>query len=218
GCVNALGAVARAWPARADLGAWRTPDGRSSMVVSRPTTDRTYLAIVVGTWMAAVRARAVEPLASLYRASPVRKLVSTWLAGAWKSRIRPSRATFVTVRPDASSSDFTAAMVEAAGPNRAAKLPGVRYWWNSGECLSVTCEMKRVSAASSRGCSTTAPETVAVGETAPSFVAPRGMSGFGASTRVPAGAAPAPEAEIAKHTSASNGAATSARTPKTFFM
>src|SRR6478672_5662914 len=45
------------------------------------------------------------------------------------------------------------------------------------------------------------------------------MSGFGARTLVPVGAAaPAPAAEIAKHASAANGAATSARTPRTLFM
>src|SRR5258708_1691412 len=44
GWVNAL-AVADAWPARADLGARRTPDGRSFTVVSRPTK---YVTSVVG--------------------------------------------------------------------------------------------------------------------------------------------------------------------------
>src|SRR3954453_15551055 len=79
--------------------------------------------------------------------------------------------------------------------------------------------MKRVNAASSRGCKTTAPDTVAVGETAPSCFAPRGISGLGARTRVPVGAAaPAPAAEIAKHTSAPTGAATNARPPTTFLM
>src|SRR5215467_8061344 len=72
--------------------------------------------------------------------------------------------------------------------------------------------MKLVSAVSSRGCSTTAPDTADVGETGPSCLAPRGMSGLGATMRVPVGAAaPAPAAEIAKHTSASSGIATSAR-------
>src|SRR5436309_13067067 len=79
--------------------------------------------------------------------------------------------------------------------------------------------MKRVNAPSSRGCSTTAPDTVAVGETAPSRFAPCGISGLGVTTLVPVGAeAPAPEAETAKHTSASSGAAASARTPRTLFM
>ena len=79
--------------------------------------------------------------------------------------------------------------------------------------------MKRVNAPSSRGWRTTAPDTVFVGETAPSWVAPRGICGVAARTLVAVGAtAPAPDAEIAKHASASTGATTSARTPKTFFM
>src|SRR5215475_3780798 len=110
-------------------------------------------------------------------------------------------------------------MLAGVGPNLAAYVPGVRYWWNSGECLSVTCEMKRCRALSSRGCNTTAPVTVADGDTAPSCFAPRGIRGFGATTFVPVGAAaPAPAAEIVKHTSAKSGAATSAREPANHFM
>jgi hypothetical protein len=63
--------------------------------------------------------------------------------------------------------------------------------------------MKRVNALASRGCSTTVPDTVADGDTGPSFVAPLGISGFGATTFEPVGAAaPAPAAEIVKHTNA----------------
>src|SRR5262249_52939603 len=70
------------------------------------------------------------------------------------------------------------------------------------------------------GSSTTAPETVAEGDTAPSFVAPRGTRGLGATTLMPAGrpAAPAPEAETARQSRARSGAATSARKRRTRFM
>src|SRR5437764_9882248 len=79
--------------------------------------------------------------------------------------------------------------------------------------------MKRVSAASSRGCSTTAPDTVAAGDTAPSCSAPCGIRGLGATILVPVGAAaPAPAAEIPKHTAASSGAATSVRRPRPLLM
>jgi hypothetical protein len=45
------------------------------------------------------------------------------------------------------------------------------------------------------------------------------MSGFGATTRVPVGAAaPAPAAEIAQHTNARSDAATGARAPTNLFM
>ena len=45
------------------------------------------------------------------------------------------------------------------------------------------------------------------------------MRGFGATTFVPVGAAaPAPEAEVAKHTNAKSGAATSAPRPTNRFM
>src|SRR6266566_704957 len=72
--------------------------------------------------------------------------------------------------------------------------------------------MKRVNAPPSRGCSTTAPDTLADGETGPSCVAPRGIRGLGATTLVPVGAAaPAPAAEVAKQSNAKSGAATSAR-------
>src|SRR5215475_3603802 len=110
-------------------------------------------------------------------------------------------------------------MLAGVGPNLAAYVPGVRYWWNSGECLSVTCEMKRCNALSSRGCNTTAPVTVADGDTAPSCFAPWGIRGLGATTFVPVGAAaPAPAAEIVKHTNAKSGTATSARQPANHFM
>src|SRR6185437_3097496 len=79
--------------------------------------------------------------------------------------------------------------------------------------------MKRVNAPGSRGCSTTAPDTVADGDTGPSFVAPLGSNGLGATTLAPVGAAaPAPAAEIVKHTNASSGAATSARKRTTRFI
>ena len=57
--------LAAACLACADLGARKRPEGRSFTVVSRPTTDVTYFAIVVGTRTAAVRAWPTEPLASL---------------------------------------------------------------------------------------------------------------------------------------------------------
>ena len=85
--------------------------------------------------------------------------------------------------------------------------------------MSVTCEMKRVNALASRGCSTTVPDTFAEGDTGPSFVAPSGINGLGATTFAPVGAAaPAPAAEIVKHNNANNGAATSARKRTTRFI
>src|SRR5262245_16861619 len=79
--------------------------------------------------------------------------------------------------------------------------------------------MKRGSASASRGCSTTAPDTLGAGEAGPSFSAPCGINGLGATTLVPVGAAaPASAAEIAKHASAVSDTATSARRPRTLLM
>jgi hypothetical protein len=40
--------------------------------------------------------------------------------------MRPSRATLVTLRPEACSCDLTASTVEGLGPNLSAKVLGVR--------------------------------------------------------------------------------------------
>ncbi len=68
-------------------------------------------------------------------------------------------------------------MVAEGGPNRLAKAPGCRYWWNIGELLSVTSEMNRASAELSRGLSTNSPDTDVEADTAPSALAFAGTRG-----------------------------------------
>src|ERR1700729_780399 len=106
----------------------------------------------------------------------------------------PLADTEVTRRPWARSSERTALIVPAVGPNRRANAPGARYWRYVGELRSPTWAMNCWRAELSRGSSTPAPAAGAVAATWPTALSPCGTLGA-AATCIGAGA-PAPADDV----------------------
>ena len=117
---------------RSRTGSWLAPTsarggrptaGASRWCRVRPPTSRTSRSSP-GPGPAPSRACRSSRWRACSASSPVRKARLDPVRGAGKWRIRPSRATLVTVRPDASSCDLTAAM--ARGKRAESRREAVR--------------------------------------------------------------------------------------------